>query len=305
MQVQVEKKLRNPAKVRCQIGLLIFLVLGALLVVSGVWGINQYNASGFDQEAGYTYIHQLSPQVDKLYENGILPQMNALEATEKIAIEQRSRELLAAAWTDAAKEDRSALVDTYISSADDAQEAQMKLLSVTYSVAGPKVSSKEKKALAAMGDAERGEFRLQMLRGMIDDAAVLPEVAANAVEGEEDLERDSILMQMFLTSVNADNEPLPTESVNGLKKAVRNADARITAYQKTVDGSVSWLSQLLLSNTRTVILAGIMLMLDVVLLFFLLKADGSWHMDFKWIVILIIVDFLLIFQVMSLVYLVI
>ncbi len=305
MQVQVKKNERNPGELRCKLALLLVLVLGAALVVSGLWGINQYNASGFDQEAGYTYVHQLSAPVEQLYEKGILPQLSAVDAGERTAIEQRARELLIAAWTDAAKEDRSALVDTYSSSEKDAEKAQMKLLSLTYSVAGPKVSSKEKKALAAMDDTGREQFRMQMLRGMLDTQAELPEPAAGAVEGTEGLERDGILMQMFLTSVNDSNEPLPTDSVNGLKKAVRNADARIAAYGMAMDGSVSWVGQLLLSKTRTVILLGVLVMLDVLLLFFLLKADGSWHMDFKWILILVIVDFLLVFQVMPLVYLVI
>ena len=305
MQVQAEKETRNVAEIRCKLGLLLVLLLGAALIVSGVMGINQYNESGFDQEAGYTYVYQLTPELDKLYETGILPQLNALDADMRTAIGQRTRELLATAWTEAAKEDRSALVDTYISGAANAEEAQMKLLAMTYSVAGPKVSSKEKKALAALSEAERGEARLQMLRGIVDDAAVLPDVAAAAVEGEDDLTRDGKLLQMFLTSVNASNEPMSTDNVNGLKKAVRGADARISAYGMTVNKDVSWVGQMLLSNARTVILLGIMVMLDVLLLFFLLKTDGSWHMDFKWILILIIVDFLLIFQIMPLIYLVI
>ena len=305
MQVQIEKKTRNPAELRCMIGLVLFFLLGAALAAAGLWGIGQYEASGFDQEAGYTFVQQLTPAVDQLYKTGIHPQLNALDAAQKTAIEQRSRELLAAAWSEAAKEDRTALVDTYMQQAANAEEAQMKLLALSYSVAGPKVSSKEKKALAALDSSERDAFRAAMLQGIVDDTAVLPEVAAAAVEGEEDLEKDGILMQLFLTSVNADNEPLPTDSVNGLKKAVRNADARIVAYQMTVEGKVSWLAQMLLSNTRTVILSGILLMLDILLLFFLLKSDGSWHMDIKWIVILIIVDFMLLFQVMPLVFLVI
>ncbi|MBE5793139.1 MAG: iron ABC transporter permease [Clostridiales bacterium] len=61
---------------------------------------------------------------------------------------------------------------------------------------------------------------------------------------------------------------------------------------------------MVLSNSKTVILAGILLLLDVLLLIFLLRAEGSWHMDLKWLVILLIVDFLLLFQVLPLIYLV-
>ena len=305
MQVQTEKTTRNAAEIRCKIGLLIVLLLGAALIAAGLWGIEQYNESGFDQEAAYGYIHKLSAEVDGLYEKGILPVMNGMEADVKTAIEQRSRELLASAWTEAAKEDRAGAVDTYLSEVSDPAREQMELLSVTYAVAGPKVSSKEKKAMAVFSDAERADFRAQVLRGVADETAALPELAAAAVEGEEGLERAGILMQLFLTSANADNEPLTTDNVNGLKKAARSADARIAAYGMTVQGNVSWLSQLVLSHTKTAILVGILIVFDILLLFFLLRADRSWHVDVKWIVILIIVDFLVMFQVMPLIYLVI
>ena len=305
MQVQVEKKTRNAAEIRCKIGLLVFLLLGAALIAAGLWGIDAYNQSGFDQEAAFGYIHKLSPEVDKLYENGIQPVMDGLSADMKTAIEQRSRELLVSAWTDAAKEDRAAAADTYLEEADDPEREQMELLAITYSVAGPKVSSKEKKAMAAFSDAERADFRAQVLTGVADETAELPQLAAEAVEGEEGLERAGILMQLFLTSVNKDSEPLNGDNINGLKKAARSADARITAYGMTAEGGVSWAQQLVLSHTKTVILAGIVLLLDVLLLYFLLRADHSWHVDIKWIVILIIVDFLLLFQVFPLIYLVI
>ena len=305
MQVQTEKKTRNAAEIRCKIGLLIFLLLGAALIAAGLWGIETYNESGFDQEAAFGYIHKLAPEADNLYETSIQPVVNGLNAELKTAIEQRSRELLADAWSSAAKEDRTAAVDTYLQSAADPAREQMELLAVTYSVAGPKVSSKEKKTMAAFSDAERAAFREQVLAGMVDETAELPELAASAVEDEEGLERAGILMQLFLTSANKDSEPLNSDTVNGLKKAARSADARITAYGMTAEGGISWPEQLVLSNTKTVILIGILLLFDLVLLYLLLRADHSWHMDIKWVVILIIVDFLVVFQVMPLIYLVI
>ncbi len=303
MQVQ-DKKTKNPAEIRCKIGLLVFLLLGAALIAAGMWGMEHYSASGFDQEAGYSYVHQLAPKLDELYEKGIKPQFDALGAEQRTAITQRAHELLAENWTTAAKEDRSALIDTYLAEAKNEEETLMQLISASYSLAGPKVSSKEKKVLAAMDDAQRAAFREAVLLAIIDDSVALPEPAASMVDGEEDIERDGILMQLFITSVNADNEPLPTDTVNGLKKAVRSADARFTAYSMAEKGTVSWTMQLLLSNTKTTVLIGIVLVFDILLLYFLLSSDGSWHMDFKWIVILAIIDFMAIFQVMPLVYLV-
>ncbi len=305
MQVQTEKRTRNAAEIRCKTGLLVFLLLGIALIAAGLWGIDAYNESGFDQEAAFGYIHKLSPEVDALYEKGIQPVIDGLNADMKTAIEQRSRELLVSAWTDAAKEDRTAAADTYLQNAAAPERETMELLSLTYSVAGPKVSSKEKKAMAAFGDDERADFRAQVLSAVVNETAALPELAASAVEGEEGLERAGILMQLFLTSVNADSEPLNGDNVNGLKKAARSADARITAYGMAADGEVSWAEQLVLSHTKTVILIGVLLLFDILLLYFLLRADHSWHMDIKWVVILIIVDFLVVFQVMPLIYLVI
>ncbi|MFR5855098.1 MAG: ABC transporter permease [Lachnospiraceae bacterium] len=65
------------------------------------------------------------------------------------------------------------------------------------------------------------------------------------------------------------------------------------------------LSQVLISHSRTAILLGILLALDIALLFLMLYKDHSWHLDFKWAVILIIVDFMLVFQVLPMVYLII
>ena len=41
-------------------------------------------------------------------------------------------------------------------------------------------------------------------------------------------------MQLFPGQINEDGAPLPTGPCNGLKKAARNAENRIPAYQMTV-----------------------------------------------------------------------
>lgn len=303
MQVQSNIKTKNAAEIRCKIWLLVFLLLGAAMVAAGLWGIDQYNESGFDQESAYGYIYKLSTPLDNMYEKGIQPVLDGLDPQLKADIEQHSRELLISAWSEATDEDCTAAVDTYLQDTSDITREEMELLAITYAVDGPKVSSKEKKALAAMSDDERTAFNTQVLTGMLDESAVLPEPAASAVEDEEGLERSAALMQLFLTSVNKDESFLNGDDVNALKKAVRDDQARITAYGMTSSGSISWLSQFVLSHTTTTILAGILLVLDIILLFFLLKADGSWHMDFKWVLILVIIDFLLVFQILPLVYL--
>ena len=85
---------------------------------------------------------------------------------------------------------------------------------------------------------------------------------------------------------------------------MRTAENRILAYQMTVEGSVSLLTQMLVTFSRTAILLGILLALDIALLFLMLYKDHSWHLDFKWVVIFAIVDFMLVFQVLPMVYLI-
>lgn len=307
MQTQLQRSKHDPSETRCKLTLLILFLLGAALILGGFWGIRQYQQSGFDQEVGYRYIQKLSGEVESLYTQSIQPVMARLTDAEREALTRQAAGLLKENWTAAVKADQSARTDEMLAGleGDKLQQKTMELLSITYSLNGPKVASAEKKLLAQWTDAERSQNREALLRAVLDDNAPVPQAAASAVGELTGSERAAALMQLFLVSANAQNEPLPTDHVNGLKKAARNAEARISAYEMTADGSVTLLSQVLISHSRTAILLGILLALDIALLFLMLYKDHSWHLDFKWAVILIIVDFMLVFQVLPMVYLII
>ena len=303
-QVQLQANQKNPMELRCKLVLLALFLVAAALILGGVWGGQQSAVSGFDSEDGFQYIYKLSAPLESLYQKSIAPVMDSLDDARKDEITLCAESLLADAWGD------EATAQAYLQGKTGAERTRslMKLLAVNYSVNGPKsakVSSAQKKALAALSDSERETFRKAVLSGMVDESLELPELAASAVEGEEGLTRAGILWQLFLTSTNADNEPLPADTTKGLLQSVRAADARVRAYQMVESGSVSWFTQFFVSNSRSVILVGIILAVDILLLFFLLYADRSWKMDIKWIVIILIVDFMFLFQVMPLVYLVI
>ena len=307
MQTQLQRSKHDPSETRCKLTLLILFLLGAALILGGFWGIRQYQQSGFDQEVGYRYIQKLSGEVESLYTQSIQPVMARLTDAERESLTLEAAALLKENWTAAVKADQSARTDEMLAGleGDKLQQKTMELLSITYSLNGPKVASAEKKLLAQWTDAERDQNREALLRAVLDENAPLPQAAASAVGELTGSERAAALMQLFLVSANAQNEPLPTDHVNGLKKAARNAEARISAYEMTADGSVTLLSQVLISHSRTAILLGILLALDIALLFLMLYKDHSWHLDFKWAVILIIVDFMLVFQVLPMVYLII
>ena len=307
MQTQLQRSKHDPSETRCKLTLLILFLLGAALILGGFWGIRQYQQSGFDQEVGYRYIQKLSGEVESLYTQSIQPVMARLTDAEREALTRQAAGLLKENWTAAAKADQSARADEMLAGleGDKLQQKTMELLSITYSLNGPKVASAEKKLLAKWTDAERSQNREALLRAVLDESAPLPQAVASAMGELTGSERAAALMQLFLVSANAQNEPLPTDHVNSLKKAARNAEARISAYEMTADGSVTLLSQVLISHSRTAILLGILLALDIALLFLMLYKDHSWHLDFKWAVILIIVDFMLVFQVLPMVYLII
>ena len=307
MQTQLQRSKHDPSETRCKLTLLILFLLGAALILGGFWGIRQFQQSGFDQEVGYRYIQKLSGEVDRLYTQSIQPVMAKLTDAERESLTLEAAALLKENWTAAVKADQSARADEMLSglTGDKLQQKTMELLSITYSLNGPKVASAEKKLLAQWTDAERDQNREALLRAVLDESAPVPQAAASAVGELTGSERAAALMQLFLVSANAENEPLPTDHVNGLKKAARNAEARISAYEMTADGSVTLLSQVLISHSRTAILLGILLALDIALLFLMLYKDHSWHLDFKWAIILLIVDFMLVFQVLPMVYLII
>lgn len=307
MQVQLHDKKWNASERRCKLTLLVLFLLGIALIAGGFWGIRQYQQSGFDQESGYRYIQKLSGEVDSLYVKSIQPMVEQLPEGARQNLTLQMEALLADNWTSATKADQSARVAELLSGLEgDARlRKAAELLSITYSLNGPKVSSSDKKQLAKWSDQARDDNRAALLSAVAGENAQLSDELTAVLEGEEGLDLAAAQMQLFLVSANTQNEPLNTDHVNNLKKAVRNAESRISAYQMTAEGSVSFLSQTLISYSRTAILLGILLALDIVLLFFMLYKDHNWHLDFKWAIILAIVDFMLVFQVLPMVYLII
>ena len=297
---------REPAIVKT--ALFIALIVGALMIAAGVMGMNAFTASGFDSEDGFAHLYRMKSALDTHYSEALAPALASLSEEERAQTEARLDAMLLAYWAEVTGDEAAAKadLDAFVASLpkDGQDSATLKLFDVAFAVDGPKVSSKLKKQLAALGDAKRAGLRHALLLALTDGQAELPQIAADATEGKEGEERDRILLQLFLVSGSASSESVPTELANSLKKAVRKDAARIEAYKKAVAGSVGFVMQFTVSHSRTICMLGILLVIDVVLLFFLLGADHSWHFDMKWIIILLIIDFMLLFQMLPLIYLV-
>ena len=153
--------------------------------------------------------------------------------------------------------------------------------------------------------AENGKaFRQALVRCMGDESLGLPAEAEAAAGGLTEPERREMLAELIVTSQSAGNAEY-TEHVNQLKKSVRGKELQRTAFRMIAGGEINWIRQIIIGNSRTVILIGVLLMLDTLVLALLMRAERNWRMDFKWIMILGIVDFLLVFQVLPVIYMVI
>ena len=286
------------AKLLTQCGLGLAFLLGALLVFIGWRGQNAWHDAGFSSQEAYQAIYALSGDVSAAWENPIGKDWAALTNEERAALGQSTQQLLRSAWDS----QRAGAGEEGIALAEGRDELTAKLLYAAYLVSGPKVSASTRKAiLSESGNSEK--YRLQLLRGLLDEEAELPEAAAAAVEKLGGEERQAMLLQLYFISGGAAESGV-TEDVNALKKVVRDKEQQLTAFRMAARGEIGWLWQAVVSSSRTVMLLGIILMLDAVLLAFLMAADKSWILDFKWILILLIVDFLLYFQLLPVVFMV-
>ena len=299
---QKELPRQTRAPLITKLALALVFALGAVIIALGVSGQRAYDTSGFSAESAYGAIYALSKDVNAAWEKQLQPQLAALPAEQRAQVDEAVRALLDAAW-EGANPGSAAEVESILSPVPEGERTALsyKLLYSAYLVNGPKVSTAQKKEIAALSAADLAAFRTAMLNGVTDESAALPAAAEKAADlkGQE---RQAALMQLLFTS---DGAAASTESVNTLKKGVRDKVKQLDAFRMIARGEVGWLWQLIVSNSRTAVLVGIIIALDALLLTLLMMWDKSWIIDVKWIIILLIVDFLLLFQLMPLVYMVI
>ncbi len=302
MQRGVNGRDRAPAVTKA--GLALIFALGLVMIAAGWLGMNAYNASGFSAEAGYGAIYALSGDMDDDWREQLQPLLGELSPNARAALDDIAYGLLTDSW-EAGKKGARADADALLDAAGADRSAQIyKLLYATYSVNGPKVTSAIKKEIIAVPLDARRDFRAAVLACLLDPALELPSGAVKAADKLEGDERAAMLMQVFFVSADDACDGLPGEHVNALKKSVRDKAVQLTAFAMIVNRDVSWIQQIIISHSRTVILIGIMLALDVLLLAMLMAGDKNWVIDVKWIIILLIVDFLLFFQMLPLFYLI-
>ena len=277
-----------------KLALALLFLLGLALVYQGLSAQKSYNESGFSAEGAFQAIYHLSEQVESDWNTLLRPGIEALPEEKQAALDTLARDLLTAFWSERAGE--GAELSDFLPQDSD-REALHKLLYISYTVGGPKVSSSVKKAVES-GGAELGAA---LLLAAADESAPAPEIAEAALKKLDGAERQGMLMQLYYRSL-ARASAIKTEDVNSFKKGVRDKSMQLSALRMIAGRELTPLRQFIASHSRTVILAGILLMLDALALAFMMGADRVWRFDFKWFIILAIVDFLLLFQLMPLIF---
>ncbi len=277
-----------------KLALALLFLLGLALVYQGLRAQKSYNESGFSAEGAFQAIYHLSEQVESDWNGLLRPGIEALPEEKQAALDTLAKDLLTAFWRERAGE--GAELSDFLPEDGD-REALHKLLYICYTVGGPKLSSSVKKAVES-GGAELGAA---LLLAAADESVPVPESVEAVLKKLDGAERQGMLMQLYYRSL-APASAIKTEDVNGFKKGVRDKSMQLSALRMIAGRELTPLRQFIASHSRTVILAGILLALDALALAFMMGADRVWRFDVKWLIILAIVDFLLLFQLMPLIF---
>ena len=272
---------------------LVFL-LGIALIFQGAAALSENDSAGFSSEAAFEAIYELSKEVDADWNALLKPALSALSDEEAAALNDISAELLRENWSERGAVGTEAFEALDL---DNDAETVQKLLYISYAVGGPKLSASVKKAAETAG----AEIAPALLKAVLDENAPVPEAVAKPVEKLEGTARQAMLMKLYYASLSGSSQ-LKTASVNEFKKGVRDKALQLDAFRMIASGELTPLRQFILSHARTVILCGVLLSLDALLLAFMMAADRVWRFDIKWLIILAILDFLLVFQLMPLIY---
>ena len=293
---------RNRSALAGKLLLLGFFLLGVWIIFYGLRGMQEYAASGFSSETAYQAIYHLHRETETAWNRKLSPQLKALSGEEQLRLRELTEQLASSAWEKQKKGGSAALADLLAEEDEDEREAlAQKLLYATYCMNGPKVSTANRKSVTALGGDEAEAFRLQLLRCLCDEAAELPPAAQKLAGNLSGEERAAMLMQIWYVS-NGSADSGITEQVNTLKKTVRDKAAQLDAFRMIARGEVSVTDQLVVGHSRTAILIGVIIAFNALLLAVLMAGDRTWQLDVKWLIILLIVDFLLLFQLMPLVF---
>ena len=287
-----------------KLGLAVCLLLGLLFVFLGLRAGETSSDAGLGSGVSAKAISALSDDVSAAWST-LSPDWGVLTDGERSSVSAALLPLVKESW-ESRKSGAGEEAEAFISAAGaNSAERLCKLMILSGLMNGPKVTAAVKKSVAAVPESSRSAFRQPLLRCIPDEGLTVPDGASEALEGLTDSDRASMLFQLVIQDLTGSDDQV-AEHVKALKKSVRDKAGQLEAFKNIVSGqSITGLWQFIVSNSKTVVMLGVVLMLDILILALLMAADRQWVLNIKWIVILLIVDFLLIFQVLPVIWMVI
>ena len=287
-----------------KLGLAVCLLLGLLFVFLGLRAGETSSDAGLGSGVSAKAISALSDDVSAAWST-LSPDWGILTDGERSSVSAALLPLVKESW-ESRKSGAGEEAEAFISAAGaNSAERLCKLMILSGLMNGPKVTAAVKKSVAAVPESSRSAFRQQLLRCIPDEGLTVPDGASEALEGLTGSDRASMLFQLVIQDLTGSDDQV-AEHVKALKKSVRDKAGQLEAFKNIVSGqSITGLWQFIVSNSKTVVMLGVVLMLDILILALLMAADRQWVLNIKWIVILLIVDFLLIFQVLPVIWMVI
>ena len=276
-------------RITISVVLSFLLLLAIFLGAAGLHGIRTFDGSGFATPDVWSRTLALAGEAEKLFREEIRPVLDGAGQETAERASRTARELLAQAWGA-----QGAPVESL------SDERAWELLAMTYSWSQRKLGSSDRKALAALENRE--EARGKLLSALAAGPSAQGEPALAGIPALEDGDA-ARTAQVFLAMGNGDATVLDKETALAFTRAAGSDEASVSVIRQWAEGNVHPLNAYTAEHARTVALAGALLLADTLLLFFLMREDGSWKVDLKWILILAIVDFLLVFQLLPLVFL--
>ncbi|MBO6047995.1 MAG: iron ABC transporter permease [Erysipelotrichaceae bacterium] len=269
--------------------LTILLIASCALAFAGLTSIHKIDQAGFESSDVYLQVRKLKIEADTFYDDHIAQSLKACSSQEQADATATAKRLLEESW-----QDSEAL--------NDYDEVSLwKLLAMTYS-ASPvkKITPAQRRSIKLVKDKDA--MRAALLKALANHTAASDDPILKDIEALKNAP-ESMMALVFLSSWSSNASILDkTTSINFIRSA-GSTEAAVVAYKAAMSGNISALAATIMAHSHTVTLISVLVAIDSLLLFIFMAAGKSWKMDFKWILILLIVDFLLIFQLLPLIYL--
>lgn len=288
--------------------LVILAVLSCVLGFMGFRGFNIQSGNGFKQQGMFQAVYRLSGDTLRAWKE-LEGDLGSLSSEDQEKLDTVCMDFLSRAWEtvigEGAGQDAVSLMENEDA---DRQERLFRLLYATctpYLTNGKlKLAKTARDAVLSIPASELSGFRARLLRSLTDPEEAVPEELGNAAEG--DARVNTLLQSLFVTagSCNAASSDDAAVFRKEIASSETSREVKEEAFVMTARHGISGLWNLIVSNAKLVIILSFILLFDTVLLALLMAGERRWVFDIKWILILVIIDFLLYFLLMPMAYLV-